>query len=534
MPVAFESIQPNTLLPLFYAEVTSAAEPISENLVMCLVGTMNSVGYGEGTAVPHTMYPLSGTVATNLFGRGSMLDYMYTMARANSPRSEIWGIATDPDPVAAVRSLGKITIAKNATKVQYGLTTMWVAGRPVSIVVAQLALKATIAIQLRNRINSMALPVKAKIDSTDPSGATIIVEARWLGASGNDIALSFVGPHGRRGSVSRQVQLARWFYTVTGMSTGAGDPDIGPTLAAIGDRHVDVYASFLVGDAVLDGWMDFLDNDTGRWGPYQMKYGHLFLTKKGIYDNQLLWAETREDPHLSMLAVRNSVTSNWEWSACLASLALDHWAAPPELSRPLQGLLLRGCYTGTDDDETYDQQERQVLLQYGMSTFHTNLDTTCSVDRIRTLRKHVLGTDIPDPSWADAVTMFQTMYFVRAMKNAIAGAFPRCALTDLPMPINGFTSSIEIRAVIIHTYQRMASQGLVEHPQLFARYLVVERDTVDRNRVNVLMRPDFVNQLRVVATLVETHLELDSTDPTFKDTSTAMMTATEVPALASA
>ena len=54
----------------------------------------------------------------------------------------------------------------------------------------------------------------------------------------------------------------------------------------------------------------------------------------------------------------------------------------------------------------------------------------------------------------------------------------------------------------------------MENVDLFARYLIVERNPSDRNRVDVLMRPDFVNQLRVVAALVETHLELDATDPT--------------------
>jgi phage tail sheath gpL-like len=106
--------------------------------------------------------------------------------------------------------------------------------------------------------------------------------------------------------------------------------------------------------------------------------------------------------------------------------------------------------------------------------------------------------------------MFQAQYFVRQMRAAITGAYPRAALTNVPAGINGFTSPQQITQLLIHEYQRMANMGLVENASLFSAYLVVERDAVDPNRVNILMRPDMVNQLRVVATLVETHLELDA------------------------
>ena len=127
---------------------------------------------------------------------------------------------------------------------------------------------------------------------------------------------------------------------------------------------------------------------------------------------------------------------------------------------------------------------------------------------MRTLRKTNVYGD-PDVSWADAITMFQTQYFVRSMRAHIQSTFPRCALTDVPTGINGFASVQQIATAILHNYRMLEGAGLVENFGLFAQYLIVERDLYDRNRVNCLMRPDMVNQLRVVAALVETHLQID-------------------------
>jgi phage tail sheath gpL-like len=94
------------------------------------------------------------------------------------------------------------------------------------------------------------------------------------------------------------------------------------------------------------------------------------------------------------------------------------------------------------------------------------------------------------------------------MRNAILAAFPRAALVDAPTDIPGFASPLDIYNVIVSAYRDLVRLGLVENLELFAAALLVMRDPIDRNRVNIYVKPDMVNQLRVVAALVETHLEL--------------------------
>ncbi|WP_306462044.1 phage tail sheath C-terminal domain-containing protein, partial [Serratia marcescens] len=48
---------------------------------------------------------------------------------------------------------------------------------------------------------------------------------------------------------------------------------------------------------------------------------------------------------------------------------------------------------------------------------------------------------------------------------------------------------------------------IVENFDLFKKYLVVERDANDPNRVNVLFPPDYINQLRVFALVNQFRLQ---------------------------
>jgi phage tail sheath gpL-like len=56
--------------------------------------------------------------------------------------------------------------------------------------------------------------------------------------------------------------------------------------------------------------------------------------------------------------------------------------------------------------------------------------------------------------------------------------------------------------------------GVVENMEAFKQYLIVERDPNDPNRINVLLPPDLINQLRIFAMLVEFRLQYSPTATT--------------------
>ena len=53
-----------------------------------------------------------------------------------------------------------------------------------------------------------------------------------------------------------------------------------------------------------------------------------------------------------------------------------------------------------------------------------------------------------------------------------------------------------IKSEIIAMYSRLETEGIVENAEAFAENLIVERNASDPNRVDVLLPPDLVNQLR--------------------------------------
>lgn len=56
-------------------------------------------------------------------------------------------------------------------------------------------------------------------------------------------------------------------------------------------------------------------------------------------------------------------------------------------------------------------------------------------------------------------------------------------------------------------YAKLEREAIVENAALFEKYLVVERDADNVNRMNVLFPPDYVNQLRVFALLNQFRLQ---------------------------
>lgn len=496
MAVPFDEIPANVLVPLFYGEVKPAQHPFNETLKLLLVGHKNAA---NGNATVDTPYILSGSLAQQLFGRGSMLHSMYQLARDNAPFIEIWGMATTPS-AGGVAATGTITISTAPSATKSGMLSILIAGRRVEVPARPTDTQAQVAARLKNKITAQgALPVTAALNASDDT--VIDLTCKWVGASGNDININ-------RKYWGRDNRTAVQLTTIAQLSGGIGNAGITPALGALGDQKFDVFAiGHQMVTTQLNSLDDFLDGSSGRWSPFQQLYGHAFGAFRKGYSDMITLADARNGPHVSLIPMSLSPGVPWDWSATWAAKATQHWAAPPDISRPLHSLHLKGLLPPADMADWFDQQERQALLESGACAWVADDDRKIRINRTVTSYKTNVWGD-PDASWRDANTMFQAMYFVRRMRAAITGAFPRAALTTEDTNIPGFASPGKIRDVLIHEYKALERSGLVEKSDLFAEALIVERDEVDANRVNVLMRPDVVNQLRIVAALVETHLEL--------------------------
>ena len=117
-----------------------------------------------------------------------------------------------------------------------------------------------------------------------------------------------------------------------------------------------------------------------------------------------------------------------------------------------------------------------------------------------------------DDAYELVTTLATLARLLRNQKQAITSAFPRHKLADDGTrfgPGQAIVTPGLIKAELVAAYRIDMFNGLVENIAAFKDNLLVERDTNNPNRVNVLYPPDLINQLRVFAVLAQFRLQFD-------------------------
>lgn len=496
MTIQFNNIPPNIRVPLWYAEVNPAQTPYQSISRLLLIGQMLSGGSATAEVPIHVTGNPEG-----LFGANSMLADMYRVARLNAPFQEIWCLPV-ADLVAGVTATGTIT-CQNAPPAQATTISVWIAGVRVRTVAYADDTDVELAARLAAEINSAnySLPCTAAVGvNVGTDDHIITLTARHKGVQGNTIRLEH-NYYGNEGPTSADL------LALTQFSSGTGDPEIEDALAALGDEEYDFIAC-PYSDAVNLGYVaQLLNGVSGRWSPFQQLYGHYFCTKFDTVANLGTYGNTLNDEHISIMGVYNSPSPSWQWAAALGGIAAAHLQAPPELSRPLQTLDMLGIKAPKLVADRPNITSRQALYYDGISSYHVERDGTVSIDRlITTYQLNEWGS--PDPSWLDVNTLAQTMYAIRYLRQKVTSHWGRAALADEnPFNIQGLATPKDVRATIVHGYRELAALAVVENVDEFEARLIVERNQVDANRLDVLLPADVVNQLRIIAVNYISHLQ---------------------------
>ena len=483
MSVAFNNIPGNILVPFFYAEINSGGTPFEGQPRLLLVGQK----LASGTAVAGVpVGPVqSEREADAMFGVGSMLGQMFRIARRNAPFQPIWVLPlADPAGSAAAGSI-KIIAAPGVT----GAALVYVMGRRIAFQINAADTAAAVAANMVLAINIESLPISAAIDGTDT--AKVNLTSRHVGALGNgqEIAINTDEPNA----------LVPSNVTVVAMAGGTGVPSLSLPLANLGDDEFDFIAAPYADAASLNSIRDFLDDSAGRWSPIQQLYGHYFTTTFGTLSANVTLGNSRNDQHVSIMASQVSPTPQWEWSAALAAVAVAHLGDAPELSRPLQTLPLLGVQPPRDRSKWWRIPDRQALYVDGLSGYRVSVDGLVIIDRVVTTYQQS-ASGVADATYRDVETMAQLMFITRYIKGAVSNRHSRQALADEnPFNLAEVATPRSVRNTIVHAYNDLVALGVTEKPDLFAEFVVVERDGNNATRINAYLPIDVVNQLRVVA-----------------------------------
>lgn len=491
MAVSFNYIPSNIRVPLFYAEMdNSMANTATADKKSLLIGQMSS----DGAATAGTpVYVGSAAKAKTLFGRGSPLALMAEAYRNQDSSGELWCI---PMSVKGTAASGKIAVA--GTALASGTIAIYIGGVKVPVTVAAGDAASAVEQAIIAAVNAAKdLPVTAS-----DSDGTAVLAAKAQGIYGNDIQIAT----NLQGAVGGEEDVSGIRLTITAMADGAGEAAYKDAFAAV---NTEAYWYIGIQDCdatVLDACKDEMNDSTGRWSYARMQYGHVWSAKRGDAEALITFGKTRNDQHASVFGVEpeNPVPA-FVLAAAVTGRAAVFFTNDP--ARPLQTGILSGLMVPAVE-KRFSLADRNSLLHNGIATCYHSGGYTRIEREITTYQTNSFGD--ADNSYLDATTLYTLAEIVTELKTAVTSKYARHKLANDGTRFGAGQAIVTpkvIRSELIAQYASMEERGLVENADLFAKYLVVERDNTDVNRLNVLLPPDLVNQLRVFALLAQFRLQ---------------------------
>jgi|SRR5476649_138528 len=484
MTISMNTIQPDLNVPLFWAEMDSSAANTTQDsgpaLIMGYASSDSEIPVNTLTIMP------SANLAGQLAGRGSQLHRMVSAYRTVDPFGELWVVAvTPPEGTEATSTL---TIAGTAS--ESGTVNLYISNQRVAVAVSLNDPAATVAAAI---VASITANPDLAVNASATAGV-VTLTAKHAGLYGNDIpvALNYLG------RVGSEVTPTGLNITMTTMSGGAGSPTLTAAIAALGDEMFD-YIGVGFNDSASLNTMALEMNDTsGRWSYIRQLYGHVYAAKIGTLSALVAIGDTFNNQHISLAGYEpKTQTAADELVGYRTARNAVFIRIDP--ARPTQTGELTGAYPAPVGAR-FILSEQQSLLSHGIATAYTQ-GSALYIQRERTTyKKNVYG--VADNSYFDSETLHTSAYVIRRLKSIITSKYPRHKLADDGTrfgPGQAVVTPAVIKGELCAEYRQMELEGIVENFAVFKKYLIVERNATNPNRLDVLFPPDYVNQLRVFA-----------------------------------
>lgn len=489
MAISFDEIPSTIRTPFVAIEFDASAargnRPALQPYKALLIGQRLSAG-SVAADVPTRISSLKQ--AETSFGAGSMLHQMAGAWFANNTFSELWAVALNDD-AAGVQAEGEIMLSGTAT--ESGTMYVYVGGHRIKVAVTSGDTATTVASALAAAVSAdSSLPVTASA-----STGTVTFTAKHKGEFFNEVDL-------RISYYAGEAIPAGLSATITAFSGGTTNPDIAAAFAAIGDEQYNIMVMPYLDGANLATFKAEMDE---RFGPMKQAEGLGFAAKNESLATLQSFGDSLNTQHLSVMGCYKVPTAPFEVAAAVAAVVTYYGNIDP--ARPFQTLQLKSVMAPAVEDR-FTQSERNSLLFDGISTFVVGSDSTVRVERLITTYQET-ASGAADDSYLDVETLLTLGYLRFDLRNYILAKYPRHKLASDGIrvaPGQAIVTPKLIKAELITKFRGWEEQGLVENFDQFKKDLVVERNAADPNRLDVLLPPDLINQLRVSAIKVQFRL----------------------------
>ncbi|EPC7209770.1 phage tail sheath subtilisin-like domain-containing protein [Cronobacter dublinensis] len=393
---------------------------------------------------------------------------------------------SDDTAIATVDDNGTVTgIAEGAANV----TAMTTDGSGLSGVCAVTVEQG----EVRSAKRSLKKATSARA-AAEVIGAKVTLTAKYSGEAGNQIPLML----NYYGAISGEEIPDGLTVSLSAMQDGAGVISLDNVIAAMGDEPFDFIGLPYNDAATLKQMGEEMNDTSGRWSWSRQLYGHVYTVKIGALTDLVAFGETLNDPHLTIAGYEPKTQTAPE--ELLASrLGRQAVFIRNDPARPTQTGEITGALPAPVG-ERYSMTERQSLLTHGIASSTVNSGTLLIERDITTYQKNKFG--VADNSYLDSETLHTSAYVLRKLKSIITTKYPRHKLANDGTrfgPGQAIVTPSVLRGEMCAAYREMELAGIVENFEVFKKYLIVERNAADPNRVDVLFPADYVNQLRVFA-----------------------------------
>jgi phage tail sheath gpL-like len=473
--IPFHQIPSNVRVPLFYAEVDpSHANTATPNLRALLIGGKTAAGTGVAN---QPVILTSVDDARVQAGAGSTLAGMAFTYRKNDPFGELWMLPVS-DAGGAVAATGSIAFTGPATAA--GVLSLYIAGALVSVAVSSGMAATALATAVAAAITALPnLPVTAAVNGGVPS--KVDITAKNAGLTGNDIDIRL----NYRGTASGEATPAGITPTIVAMANGATNPTLGTALANLQDLPFEFIACAYTDAASLTALTAFLNDTAGRWSWQVQIYGHSWWPTAAPSRRADHLGVTLNDPHMSRSA---STTRRRRCGGCRGSGRPDgdQRARRPGPADPRGRPAGRAGAAGQLALQPQPAQHPAVRRHLDLQRRQGRQRDPGEADHHLPVQ-HLQGQ--ADNSLLDAETLFNLAGVLRRLKGLVDQQVrPRQARgrRHLPDP--------RLRRRDAEHHPRRHHRPLprdgggrpVQQSALFAQSLVVQKNSTNPNRVDVL------------------------------------------------
>jgi phage tail sheath gpL-like len=444
-----------------------------------------------GTAAANTLTLVTRDAqAKTLFGAGSILHRMVVAALRQNQSVELWCLPL-ADAGGAVKAVGSFTFSGAPTVA--GTFRLYCGGQLISVPVAAAAAPATIAGLVVTAASAITdLPCTVAVDGVNT--AKVNFTAKHGGLTGNSIDLQY--------NYYQDEELpAGSGVTIVQPTGGAGNPDVTAAVAAMGDVWLTDWANAYTDSANLQ----VLEAELASRYQYGRKLeAQMYSVVKGTLSALGTLGAARNSPHHVYLQGSNEPMPPWEKAAESCAMAA-YWSGI-DPARPLQNLPYVHCLPPKISAQ-FTQPERDILLHTGIATTKAVSGQMYADRFITTYQYNSAGG--PDTSYLDVETLYTLMAIRHSWDDRILRKFPRHKLAD---DNNDFGPGEPVMTPKVMAAEQLAAAqewievGWVENLDAFKANQIAQRNSSDPNRMDNLLPPDLVNQLRVTATKIQFRL----------------------------